>query len=84
MRAPVARSSTPSLRKEIRTPGETSENFRFAAAVAGFGQLLRHSEYIGDYSYEEVFSLARESRGEDRFGYRSEFLELVRLAGSLK
>lgn len=74
----------PFLRKEIRASGETSENFRFAAAVAGFGQLLRHSEYIGDYSYEEVLSLARESRGEDRFGYRSEFLELVRLAGSLK
>lgn len=72
-------------KKEIRErPGDNSDNFRFSAAVAGFGQLLRNSQFIEGYSYEEVHALAEKSRGEDSFGYRSEFLQLVKLAGSLK
>lgn len=63
---------------------ETSDNFRFSAAVAAFGHLLRNSEQVGDFSFDEVESLARQSRGEDRFGYRSEFLQLVNLAKSLR
>lgn len=55
---------------------------RFAAAVAGFGQLLRGSPYTGKFDYDQVVELARGARGEDRFGYRSEFLQLVRLAQS--
>lgn len=55
---------------------------RFAAAVAGFGQLLRGSPYTGKFDYNQVIELARGARGEDRFGYRSEFLQLVRLARS--
>ena len=56
---------------------------RFAAAVAGFGQLLRGGRYTGDYGYDDVLALARDARGEDRFGYRAEFLTLVRLAKSI-
>ena len=55
---------------------------RFAAAVAGFGQLLRGSPYTEKFDYDQVIELARGARGEDRFGYRSEFLQLVRLAQS--
>lgn len=55
---------------------------RFAAAVAAFGQLLRGSPYTGKFDYDDVIELARAARGEDRFGYRSEFLQLVRLAQS--
>ena len=55
---------------------------RFATAVAGFGQLLRQSPYTGKFDYDQVIELARGARGEDRFGYRSEFLQLVRLAQS--
>ena len=55
---------------------------RFAAAVAGFGQLLRGSPYTEKFDYHQVIELARGARGEDRFGYRSEFLQLVRLAQS--
>lgn len=62
----------------------TSENFRFAAAVAGFGQLLRNNKYLVDFDYDNVAALALESRGTDRFGYRSEFVNLVELANSLK
>ena len=55
---------------------------RFAAAVAGFGQLLRGGRYTGDYGFDDVIELARGAKGEDRFGYRAEFVNLVRLAKS--
>ena len=53
---------------------------RYAAAVAAFGQLLRGGQYTGDFSYDDVIALAQAARGEDPFGYRSEFINLVRLA----
>ena len=55
---------------------------RFAAAVAGFGQLLRGGRYTGGYGYDDVIALAQGARGEDPFGYRAEFIDLVRLARS--
>ncbi|MEE8386959.1 MAG: VWA domain-containing protein [Acidiferrobacterales bacterium] len=61
----------------------TSDRFRFSAAVAGFGQLLRGGKYMDDYSLKEVRKLAANSRGKDKFGYRGEFLSLVSLAESL-
>ncbi len=62
---------------------ETSERFRFAAAVAGFGQVLRGGRYTRDFGYDEVLALARTARGTDPHGYRGEFLNLVGLARSL-
>jgi len=61
----------------------TSDRFRFAAAVAAFGQLLRGGKYTADYSYDELLLLARNSRGTDPHGYRSEFLSLAALADTL-
>ena len=61
----------------------TSERFRFSAAVAGFGQLLRGGKFTSDYQYNDVLELARGARGSDAFGYRGEFLSLVNLADSL-
>ena len=55
---------------------------RFAAAVAGFGQLLRGGRYTGAFSYDDVIELAQGAKGEDPFGYRAEFVGLVRLARS--
>jgi len=62
----------------------TSDNFRFSAAVAGFGQLLRNNKYLIDFDYDDVAELARQARGEDHYGYRAEFISLVELANSLK
>lgn len=62
---------------------DTSERFRFAAAVAGFGQQLRGDQYLGQFSYSQILELARNSRGKDPFGYRGEFIQLVGLAASL-
>ncbi|MBI3546094.1 MAG: VWA domain-containing protein [Gammaproteobacteria bacterium] len=66
-----------------RDAGKTSADFRFSAAVAAFGQLLRGGKYIGDFSYDDIATLARDARAKDDFGYRGEFLTLVNLAKSL-
>ena len=62
---------------------KTSVDFRFAAAVAEWGQILRGSSYKGSASLEQVASLARGSLGRDSDGYRAEFLELVGLSKKL-
>ena len=61
----------------------TSENYRFSAAVAGFGQLLRGGQYTGSFEFADAAQLAAGARGEDPFGYRGEFLSLVHTAGAL-
>ena len=61
----------------------SSERFRFAAAVAAFGQQLRGGKYLEQFSYEDILALGRGARGEDGFGYRAEFLNLVSLAKAL-
>jgi Ca-activated chloride channel family protein len=52
----------------------------FSTAVAGFAQLLRGGAYTGALTYDDVMNQAQAARGEDRFGYRAEFVELVRKA----
>ncbi|MES2004238.1 MAG: von Willebrand factor type A domain-containing protein [Bacteroidota bacterium] len=60
-----------------------SENFRFAAAVASFGMLLRNSDYKGEASYQSVKSMAMKAMGKDAEGYRKEFIELVNMAARI-
>jgi Ca-activated chloride channel family protein len=54
-----------------------SADFRFAAAVAAFGMILRDSEHRGHATLDGVLELARESLGHDEMGYRAEFVKLV-------
>lgn len=54
----------------------------FASAVAAFGQILRGGQYTKSFGYDDVIALANANRGSDEFGYRSEFVNLVRLARS--
>lgn len=63
---------------------QASADFRFATAVAGFGQLLRHSNFASGYSYQDIISIAEAARGEDAHGYRREMIELVRSAALLE
>lgn len=65
------------------TFAQTSNNFKFAAAVAEFGMVLRKSEYQGNANFNQVLQLATQSQGEDLDGYRAEFLRLVKRAESL-
>jgi Ca-activated chloride channel family protein len=62
----------------------SSDNFRFSAAVAGFGMLLRESPFKNELSAGDVISLARASQGKDDEGYRAEFVSLVRSWSLLK
>ncbi|WP_171182322.1 VWA domain-containing protein [Ruegeria sp. HKCCD8929] len=55
----------------------------FATAIAGFGQLLRGSTYVTEWSFEDAIALAVETKGDDPFGYRAEAVQLMRLAASL-
>lgn len=55
----------------------------FAAAMAGFGQLLRDDTYLGDWGWDDAIALANANRGDDPFGYRTEAVQLMRLAQSL-
>lgn len=67
-------------KNEYSTISASPEDSRFAAAVAAFGQLLRGDSHMGQYDYEDILTLARGAKGEDFFGYRTEFLNLVRLS----
>ncbi|WP_153800439.1 vWA domain-containing protein [Foetidibacter luteolus] len=62
---------------------DASENFRFSAAVAEFGLLLRRSAYRQSASFSQVMSLAKSARGNDDDGYRSEFIRLAETASAL-
>ncbi len=59
-------------------------DFKFAAAVASFGMILRGSPHKGSATFGSVIELAQEGQGRDAHGYRAEFIELVRKARSLK
>jgi Ca-activated chloride channel homolog len=61
----------------------TSNNFRFSAAVAEFGLLLRNSAYRQQSNFNQVTGLAQSSKGNDTNGYRAEFIQLVQSATSL-
>ena len=84
---PDSETSTEIVRAVTRGDGFESvdaapQDARFAVAVAAFGQLLRGGQYTQDFSYDDVIALAQAARGQDPFGYRSEFISLVRLAQS--
>ncbi len=63
---------------------ETSENFRFSAAVAGFGLLLRDSKYKGNLTFDNVVELAKNAKGPDTEGYRAEFIRMAETCGMLE
>lgn len=61
-----------------------SDDYRFAAAVATFGMLLRQSRFAGDATFGDVQTWAKNAQGDDANGYREEFLRLARQAENLK
>jgi len=60
-----------------------SGDFKFAMSVAMFGQLLKGSDFKGDATYKKVIDLAREGVGEDKYGYRKEFIRLAESVNQL-
>ena len=68
---------------QVKELAGTHADFRFATAVAGFGQVLRGGRYTGDFSIAKARALAAGALGNDPFGYRAEALRLMDLAGAL-
>lgn len=61
----------------------SSDDFRFSAAVASFGMLLRNSDFKGNITIDSILALANGAKGQDDEGYRSEFIKLVKTANDL-
>jgi Ca-activated chloride channel family protein len=76
--------SEPIRTRSADVPAAISRDVAFSTAVAGFAQLLRGGAYTGPLSYDDVIRQAEAARGEDRFGYRAEFIQLVRKAKSAR
>ena len=67
----------------ILAQGTAGDDARFAAAIAGFGELLTGSVYLNDWGWDEAIALALAARGDDPFGYRVEAVNLMRMAQAL-
>ena len=77
--------STPiDRRSEAGSFAAAPQDARFAAAVAGFAEMLRGGKYSGSMTYDDVLRIANGSKGRDEFGYRSEFVQMVRAAKSAR
>lgn len=69
--------------KKIEVPlidnnkNDVSDDFRFASAVAMFGQILKSSQFKGEGSYDIAIALAKSGYGNDQQGYRREFVRLI-------
>lgn len=68
----------------IDVADDPSHDFRFASAVAGFGMLLRDSKHSGSWTMADVLAAALRSQGEDRHGYRAEFVRLVEIVSQME
>ena len=71
------------VKSEDNSLEATSENFNFSAAVAGFAMLLRDSKFKGKAEFNMIENLAEENLGTDEYGYRDEFISLVKRAKRL-
>ena len=58
--------------QEIHEIAEQDTNF--AGAVAAFAQILKGGKYTGNYGYDEAINLAQNNKGDDKYGYRTEFI----------
>jgi Ca-activated chloride channel family protein len=82
-KAPDGGTSTPLSTSVLDHAGDASPDLRFAAAVAEFGMLLRHSEHKGASSFAQALELGRGAAGTDADGVRAEFVALVEKAQRL-
>lgn len=94
--APINSSELGFLKMRYKLPNETksrlietpiknsntnpSQDVQFSIAVAGFAQLLTNSPLVADLNYDDLIREAQASKGDDPFGYRAEFIQLVRMA----
>ncbi|MGQ8366938.1 vWA domain-containing protein [Glaciecola sp. 1036] len=70
-------------REQITNFDAQSDDYKFAVAVAGFAQQMKKSKFVPDTSFQWITETANATKGKDEFGYRSEFIQLVRNAQAL-
>ena len=79
----VSKLITSVVRDKVNSIESASKNFNFSAAVAGFAMLLRESQFKGNNDFSSIEELAVNSLGKDLYGYRDEFVSLVKRAKKL-
>jgi len=73
--------SQPIMIDAVDKPSESlNRETNFATAVAGFGQLLMGGKYTGNWNFDNALELAQANKGKDPYGYRTEFVQLIRKA----
>ena len=72
------------MSNQISDFNQQSDDFRFASSVVAFAHLLKNSHYWQGMSYQQIVDLALEAKGKDEFGYRAEFINLVRSSATLQ
>ena len=76
------------LQKDVAhalTPwSQLASDFKFAVGVAGFGMLLRHSEHLNHWGYDEVIHTLNQNKGENADDYRNALITLVKKAKLLQ
>ena len=84
---PVGKSASTLLSVPVpvgsRPLAQSSTDMRFATAVASYGQQLRGGRHTGNFGWKDTLALAKGAQGQDPFGLRAEFVELVETAASL-
>jgi Ca-activated chloride channel family protein len=83
-KAPGASKSTLITTAIPAASDSPSQEAKFAASIAGFGQLLTKSKYLNGWTWDQNITLANAGKGTDLYGYRTEAMQLMRLAQSLK
>ncbi len=73
----VSQLTVKTVENTITALDKTSDNFRWSAAVATYGMLLKDSDYLEKGDYKLVTDLAKSAKGTDENGYRIEFIKLV-------
>lgn len=83
-KAPGATESQLIEQPILPTDTPPADDARFAAAVAGMGQILTGGTYLGDWSWDQAIALAEGAKGQDPWGYRAEAISLMRMAQALE
>ena len=71
-------------KQQITDFNQQADDFRFATAVLGFAHKLKQSHYLHNMDYAQLVTIAQQAKGKDDFGYRAEFIQLVKSAESLQ
>ena len=76
--------SQPVKKQQITDFKQQNDDFRFAAAVLGFAHKLKGSHYLDSLDYQQLAAVAKQAMGQDTFGYRAEFIQLLNSTASLQ